>query len=170
MIICLYSNNFEIRQIPATNQHFSCEKSLLLCGSRFLKSSHQFLWFEIFLPQASKYKETYFATRKTLQNCKGHDHWHCHNITFWVMDKIMSKYGHLMLPGAFPDKVTLNIDFIDEAVIQCYDVPVVKILLQVLVISEWPQVNFDVNTYGPLGSVSGPSFMYSFSFLRSWSI
>ena len=82
----------------------------------------------------------------------------------------MSKYGHLMLPGAFPDKVTLNIDFIDEAVIQCYDVPVVKILLQVLVISEWPQVNFDVNTYGPLGSVSGPSFMYSFSFLRSWSI
>ena len=48
----------------------------------------------------------------------------------------MSKYGHLMLPGAFPDKVTLNIDFIDEAVIQCYDVPVVKILLQVLVISE----------------------------------
>ena len=52
------------------------------------------------------------------------------------MDKIMSKYGHLMLPGAFPDKVTLNIDFIDEAVIQCYDVAVVKILLQVLVISE----------------------------------
>ena len=37
-----------------------------------------------------------------------------------------------MLPGAFPDIVTLDIDFIDEAVIQC-DVPVVNIILQVLV-------------------------------------
>ena len=41
----------------------------------------------------------------------------------------MSKYGHLMLPGGFPDKFTTDTDFIDEAVlIQCYDVPVVKIL------------------------------------------
>ena len=40
----------------------------------------------------------------------------------------MSKYGHLMLPGAFPDKFTPNIDFIDKAVVQCYDNPVVKIL------------------------------------------
>ena len=39
-----------------------------------------------------------------------------------------------MLPsGIFPDKVTPGIDFTDEAVVQ-YDVPVVKILLQVLVI------------------------------------
>ena len=41
----------------------------------------------------------------------------------------MSKYGHLMLPGAFPDKSPPDIDFIDEAVIQYYDVPVVKLLL-----------------------------------------
>ena len=42
----------------------------------------------------------------------------------------MLKYGHLMLPGAFPQKVTPNIDFIDdETVVQCYDVPVLKILL-----------------------------------------
>ena len=33
-----------------------------------------------------------------------------------------------MLPGAFPDKLTPDIDFIDEAVVQCYDVPVIKIL------------------------------------------
>ena len=32
------------------------------------------------------------------------------------------------IPGAFPDKVTPDIDVIDEAVVQCY-VPVVKILL-----------------------------------------
>ena len=33
-----------------------------------------------------------------------------------------------MLLGAFPDKVTSDIDFIDEAVVQCYDVLVVRIL------------------------------------------
>ena len=29
------------------------------------------------------------------------------------------KYGHLMIVVAFPDKVTLNIAFTDEAVVQC---------------------------------------------------
>ena len=33
-----------------------------------------------------------------------------------------------MTQGAFPDKITLDIDFIDEAVVPCR-VPVVKILL-----------------------------------------
>ena len=33
-----------------------------------------------------------------------------------------------MLPEAFPEKATPEIDFIDESVVQCY-VPVVKILL-----------------------------------------
>ena len=41
----------------------------------------------------------------------------------------MSRYGHLMPPGVFPDKVSYpDIDFTDEAVVQC-DVPVLKILL-----------------------------------------
>ena len=41
---------------------------------------------------------------------------------------MVSKYGHLMLPsGAIPNKVTNDIDFTDEAEVQC-DVPVVKIL------------------------------------------
>ena len=53
---------------------------------------------------------------------------------FKVSEIMVSKYGHLLLPsGAFPDKVTIDIDFTDEAVVQC-DVPVVKILLQVLVV------------------------------------
>ena len=43
------------------------------------------------------------------------------------------KYEHLVLPGTFPEEVTLDVDFKDEAVVQC-DVPVVKVLLQVLVI------------------------------------
>ena len=41
---------------------------------------------------------------------------------------MVSKYGHLMLPEVFLDKITLAIDFIDQAVVQC-DVLVVKILL-----------------------------------------
>ena len=48
--------------------------------------------------------------------------------------KIMvSKYGYLTLPGAFPGKVIPDIDFKDEVVVQCV-VPVVKILMQVPVI------------------------------------
>ena len=75
----------------------------------------------------------------------------------------MSKYGHLMLPGAFSDKFTPDIDFIDEAVVQCYDVSVVKILFLVLVIYEQSQVNFHLNTYEGL---FGLSFVCGFSFLR----
>ena len=42
------------------------------------------------------------------------------------MGKIMvSKYGHFMVPGAFPDKRTPDIDFTGEAVVKC-DVPVLK--------------------------------------------
>ena len=51
------------------------------------------------------------------------------HLHFFKVGKIMlSKYGYLMLPGAFPDKATSDIDFIDESVVQCY-VPLVKILL-----------------------------------------
>ena len=45
---------------------------------------------------------------------------------------MVSKYGHLMLPGAFPDKVTPDINFTDEVVVQC-DVLVIKIFLSELV-------------------------------------
>ena len=41
------------------------------------------------------------------------------------------------------------------------------ILLQALVIHKLLQINFDVKNYGALCTVSGPSFVYSFSFLRS---
>ena len=42
---------------------------------------------------------------------------------------MVSKYGYLMLPGAFPDIESYpDIDFTDEVIVQCY-VPVVKILL-----------------------------------------
>ena len=38
------------------------------------------------------------------------------------------EYGHLMLLGVFPDKITSVIDFKDESVVQC-DVTVIKVLL-----------------------------------------
>ena len=51
--------------------------------------------------------------------------------------KIMaSKYKHSMLPGAFPDKVTPEINFVDKVVFWC-DISVLKTLLQVMVIYKW---------------------------------
>ena len=49
------------------------------------------------------------------------------HLHFFKVSEIMWKYRHLMLPAA--DKVTPDTDFIDEAVVQCFDVPVLKILL-----------------------------------------
>ena len=40
----VYSINFQIREIPVRNHHFSCEKSLLLCLSRFLKKKKIPVW------------------------------------------------------------------------------------------------------------------------------
>ena len=51
----------------------------------------------------------------------------------------------MILPGAFPDKVSPDNDFKDEAVV-LYDVTVVRMLLQVLVIYKRSQINCDVNT------------------------
>ena len=36
---------------------------------------------------------------------------------FKVSEMMVSKYWHLMVPGAFPKKVTRDIDFKDEAVV-----------------------------------------------------
>ena len=51
------------------------------------------------------------------------------SFAFPKVGKIMAaKYVHLMLSGASPDTVTLDIDFTDEAVVQ-YDIPVRKLIL-----------------------------------------
>ena len=56
------------------------------------------------------------------------------HLKFFKMGKIiLSKYEDLMLPRIFPDKVTLDIDCTDEAVVEC-DFPIVEIILLVLVI------------------------------------
>lgn len=51
-----------------------------------------------------------------------------------------------MLSGVFPNNVSFEIDFTDEAVV-LRDVPVVKILFQVMVILKLSQKKFHVNTY-----------------------
>ena len=56
----------------------------------------------------------------------------CQNMCIWCY------------PGEFPDKVTPDVDFTGE-VVQC-DVPFVKILLYMVVIYKWSQINFYVNT------------------------
>ena len=53
---------------------------------------------------------------------------------------MVSKYGHLMLSGAFQEKVSPDTHFTDEAAVQCY-VSVAKILLKVLVIYNLSQTN-----------------------------
>ena len=131
----VYSINFQIRQIPATNHHFSCEYSLLLYGQRFLKEKKSFFTVWDLVTTCKQIEKTLILPLKILQTFEGHDHWHCQCITFWVI-YIFSKWvrccwnicGNLLLSGAFLDRITPHIDFIDEAVVQCY-VPVVKILL-----------------------------------------
>ena len=49
-------------------------------------------------------------------------------LPFFANIKRCHKFIEYVLKGAFPDKVTPDIDFIDEVVNQCY-VPVVKIVL-----------------------------------------
>ena len=52
--------------------------------------------------------------------------------TYYKIGEIMvSKYGHLMLPGEFPVKVTSEFDMTDEAVAQC-DVPVLEMIMLVM--------------------------------------
>ena len=99
-------------------------------GSRFPKAHFNFFQFGGSLPQAGKQKETYFATRKILQNFEDGDDWHCKHITLGVICSFpkWAKYGHFMLGVVFPDKVTPDIDFADVAVVQC-KVTVVKLLL-----------------------------------------
>ena len=81
------SIKFQVRQIQATNHHFSYEKILRLCGSRFLKKNIFFGLRSHYHRQAN-IKKTCFATKnatkKILQNIEGYDHWYCPLVPFFV--------------------------------------------------------------------------------------
>ena len=89
----LYSMNFQVRQIPTTNQTFLggittfFPLSLLLCVIFEKKKKHP-VW--NLLPQFSKQKELYFDTRKILQHFEGYDYLPCKHITLWVISNSQS--------------------------------------------------------------------------------
>ena len=69
-----------------------------------------------------------------------------------------------LISRIFPGRGYFQIKLkLDGAVVPCYN-SVAETLSQVLVIYKWSQVKFD------LYALSGPSFVYSFGFLRRWSI
>ena len=49
-----------------------------------------------------------------------------------------------MVPRGFSLNFTLDNNFTDEVGVR-YNVPVVKILLQMMAINKWLQINFDIN-------------------------
>ena len=125
--------------------NFQKMQSLLLRGSRFLKKNINFSGFRSGYNRLANRKkfilpvEKYFRTLKdmiigTESFTIFQSGWN-NGVKLWAFD------GY---SGAFPYKVTPDIDFTDEVVVQC-DVPDVKV---VLVIYKWSQINFGVNTYG----------------------
>ena len=123
-VILLYQSILETRS--GSHWHgsalFTIPLNLLLCRLRFLKKKHQFFWCEIALPQFSKEKETYFSLENTPELQK---RWSLalsarnvlsHLQFFKVCEIMVLKYGHMMLPGAFSDKVTPDINFTNEIV------------------------------------------------------
>ena len=129
--------SFQIKQIPATNQHFSRNNNPV--SIKFTVSQSQFSKKKFFFPiwnlQTMQTDRDLFCHYKNTSKLNKTDYWHCRHIKFWVIysfskwaKKWQTKYGDLMLPGTFLDKMTRDINFTDEAVVQC-DVPVVKILL-----------------------------------------
>ena len=100
----VYSINFQIRQIPATNHHLSCEKILLLCGPRFLKKDIFSCFRSCYHRQANRkklfchYKNTSKLWRTwslalLVHNFLSHLHF------FKVCEIMLLKYGNLMLPA-----------------------------------------------------------------------
>ena len=163
----VYSIKFQIRKIPAQKKNLGGNNqpflsSLLLCGSKCPKKIYTFpIW--NFLPQASQQKKTYFVIRKGTVGTQPFE-----SFTFFQNgeNNSMRKIWTFDATGAFPYTTTPDIDFTDEAVVQC-DVSVIKVLSSLIVIYKWPQTNFDVNTSC---TVSGPGFAYCFNFLRNFRI
>ena len=103
----VYSINFQIMQIPATNHHFSCEKNLLLCGSMFLKKTFFLVWYLV--TKGKKIEKIYFVTKKNTPKL-----WRTwslallvHNIRcpFFKKSALSGQYGTLpQISRIFPDQ------------------------------------------------------------------
>ena len=150
-----------------------------MCGLRFLKKKHQFflVWD---LVTTDKQTERnlflhYINTSKlrTTWSLALLTHNFLSNLQFFKVGEIMvSKYGYSMLPGEFPDIRSYpwywfyrwsNISVLWSS---CKNTFVGAGNLQMITNKFWCE-----NLWGPyLLYIVGPSFVYSFTFLRSWSI
>ena len=90
----VYSINFQIRQIPATNHHFSCEKSLLIFSSLRSHYHRQGNRKKLILPlkNSSKLWRTW-SLALPVRNFLSHLHF------FKVGEIMLLKHGKLMLPA-----------------------------------------------------------------------
>ena len=77
LLVIIIFFNFQIRQIPATNQRFSWEWKLYFYQGYFYTGQD-------FEKKLTNFHETNFYTRKIIQKFEGHFHWNCRHITFWV--------------------------------------------------------------------------------------
>ena len=127
----LYPINFQKVQIPAKNQYFSRINNQCVSQDLWKKTSIFLVWNLI----TTGYQIETFPLEKYFRTLK-YGGWN-NGVKLW-------EFGEY--PGAFADKVTADIDFTNEVVVQC-DVPDVKTLFYVLVIYKWSQINFGVNTY-----------------------
>ena len=109
--------------------NFQKMQSLLLRGSRFLKKNINFSCFRSGYNRLANRKKLILPVEKYFRTLKDmiigtesftifQSGWN-NDVKLWAFDEY---------PGAFPDKVTPDIDFTDEVVVQLY-VPDVKILL-----------------------------------------
>ena len=81
---------------------FILKKAYSCMGQDFRKKQKHFFRFEISLPQADKQKRTSFVTKRILQyfkTLKDMITGTASNNFFFKVDKIMLKYGNLMLPA-----------------------------------------------------------------------
>ena len=101
----LYSINFQTRQIPTTSHHFSCEKSLLLCGSRFLKKNIIFSSLRSCYYNQANRKKLILSLKNTSKLCRTWPlslsvHTFSSHLHFFKVGEIMLlKYKNLMLPA-----------------------------------------------------------------------
>ena len=101
----VYSINFQIRQIPARNHHLSCEESLLLCGSRFLKKASFFPVWDLVATGKQIEKNLFFHLKNTSKLWRKRSlallvyNFLIHLHFFKVGEIMLLKYGNLILPA-----------------------------------------------------------------------
>ena len=106
---------------------FQSEVMLLKYGNLMLPAGHILdlycFWLSNTLPFCGNYIKLYFDAKHKIFGAR-----FSKKYPFWPISNAALNFWNMPWPGAFLDKVTHDIDCVDEAVVQCY-VSVVKIIL-----------------------------------------